>query len=41
MNPFAGIGQAWHWSVRKVLSRWMRATVKPDEVAAAILRWMN
>ena len=36
MNPFAGIGQAWHWSVRKVLSRWMRATVKPDDVAAAI-----
>ncbi|HEY2684279.1 MAG TPA: glycerol-3-phosphate 1-O-acyltransferase PlsB [Steroidobacteraceae bacterium] len=36
MNPITGLGQAWHWSVRKVLSRWMRATIKPDEVAAAI-----
>ena len=36
MNPLAGIAQAWHWSVRKVLSRWMRATIKPGDVVEAI-----
>ena len=36
MNSFAGVGQAWHWTVGKVLSRWIRATVKPDNAAASI-----
>jgi len=36
MNSFAGVGQAWHWTVGKALSRWIRATIKPDNVAAAI-----
>jgi glycerol-3-phosphate O-acyltransferase len=36
MNPLAGIAQAWHWSVRRVLSRWMRATIKPDDVVESI-----
>jgi len=36
MNPLAGVAQAWHWSVRKVLSRWMRATIKPDDVVESI-----
>jgi len=36
MNPLAGIAQAWQWSVRKTLSRWMRATIKPDDVADSI-----
>jgi glycerol-3-phosphate O-acyltransferase len=36
MNPLAGVAQAWHWSVRKSLSRWMRATIKPDDVAESI-----
>jgi glycerol-3-phosphate O-acyltransferase len=36
MNSFAGVGQAWHWTVGKALSRWIRATVKPDNVAASI-----
>jgi glycerol-3-phosphate O-acyltransferase len=36
MNPIAGVSQAWHWSAGKFLSRWIRATVKPDDVAAAI-----
>ncbi|MDP9008015.1 MAG: glycerol-3-phosphate 1-O-acyltransferase PlsB [Pseudomonadota bacterium] len=36
MNPFAGFGQAWRWSVRKVLGLWVRATIKPDDAVAAI-----
>jgi glycerol-3-phosphate O-acyltransferase len=36
MNPIAGVSQAWHWSAGKFLSRWIRATVKPDDVAASI-----
>jgi glycerol-3-phosphate O-acyltransferase len=36
MNPLAGIAQAWHWSVRKVLSGWIRATIKPDDVLESI-----
>ncbi len=27
---------AWQWSVRKVLSLWVRVTIKPDDAAAAI-----
>jgi len=30
------LGGAWQWSVRKVLSLWVRATIKPDDAAAAI-----
>ena len=30
------MGNAWHWSVRKILSLWVRATTKPDDAAAAI-----
>jgi glycerol-3-phosphate O-acyltransferase len=36
MNPIAGVSQAWHWSAGRFLSRWIRATVKPDDVAASI-----
>jgi glycerol-3-phosphate O-acyltransferase len=36
MNPFAGVVQAWHWSVRKVLGRWIRATIKPDDVSGSL-----
>ncbi len=36
MNPIAGVSQAWHWSAGKFLSRWIRATVKPDDVAASL-----
>jgi glycerol-3-phosphate O-acyltransferase len=28
--------QAWHWFVRKLIGRWVRATVKPDDVAAML-----
>jgi glycerol-3-phosphate O-acyltransferase len=28
--------RAWHWSVRKVLGLWVRATVKPEDAGAAI-----
>jgi glycerol-3-phosphate O-acyltransferase len=27
---------AWHWSVRRILSLWVRVTIKPDDAAAAI-----
>ena len=27
---------AWHWTVRKILSLWVRPTIKPDDAAAAI-----
>jgi glycerol-3-phosphate O-acyltransferase len=36
MNPFVGLGQAWRWSVRKLLGLWVRATIKPDDAVAAI-----
>src|SRR6202051_3191765 len=36
MNPLAGAGRAWHWSVRKVLGLWVRAAIKPDDAGAAI-----
>lgn len=36
MNPFVGLGQAWRWSVRKILGLWIRVTIKPDDAVAAI-----
>jgi glycerol-3-phosphate O-acyltransferase len=36
VSPVDGLGQAWRWSVRKTLSRWVRATIKPEDAAAAI-----
>ena len=36
MNPFVGLGQAWRWSVRKVLGLWVRVTIKPDDAVAAV-----
>jgi glycerol-3-phosphate O-acyltransferase len=36
MVPFDGLSQAWRWSVRKILRRLVRPTVKPDDAAAAI-----
>jgi glycerol-3-phosphate O-acyltransferase len=30
------LGKAWHWSVRKILGLWVRATPKPDDAAALI-----
>lgn len=36
MNPVDGLGRAWHWSVRKTLSLWVRVSIKPDAAAAAI-----
>jgi glycerol-3-phosphate O-acyltransferase len=36
MTPFEGLGQVWHWSVRKVLGLWVRVTVKPDDAAAQV-----
>src|SRR5450631_843835 len=36
MNPLVGLGQAWRWTVRRVLGLWVRVTIKPDDAAAAI-----
>jgi len=36
MNPVDGLGRAWHWTVRKTLSLWVRVSIKPDDAAAAI-----
>ena len=36
MTPLDGLRQAWHWSVRKTLKRWVRVIVKPEDAAAAI-----
>jgi glycerol-3-phosphate O-acyltransferase len=34
MTPLDGLRQAWRWSVRKILGRWVRVTIKPDDAAA-------
>jgi glycerol-3-phosphate O-acyltransferase len=36
MNPLAGLGSAWRFSVRKFLGLWVRATIKPEDAVAAI-----
>jgi glycerol-3-phosphate O-acyltransferase len=36
MNPLVGLGEAWRWSVRKILGLWVRVTIKPDAAVAAI-----
>jgi len=36
MNPLVGFGQAWRWSVRKILGLWVRVTIKPEDAVAAI-----
>src|ERR1700733_15875661 len=36
MNPVAGLGRAWQWSVRGTLRLWVRVTIKPDDAAARI-----
>jgi glycerol-3-phosphate O-acyltransferase len=36
MNPLVGLGQAWRWSVRKILGLWVRVTIKPEAAVVAI-----
>jgi glycerol-3-phosphate O-acyltransferase len=36
MNPLVGLGQAWRWSVRKILGLWVRVTIKPEDAVAAV-----
>jgi glycerol-3-phosphate O-acyltransferase len=36
VNPLLGLGQAWRFSVRKILGLWVRVTIKPDDAVAAI-----
>jgi glycerol-3-phosphate O-acyltransferase len=33
----AGPGEVWHWFVRRTLNLWVKASIKPDDAAAAIL----
>jgi glycerol-3-phosphate O-acyltransferase len=33
---FDALGEAWHWLVRKVLSFWVKVTIKPDDAATEI-----
>ena len=35
-TPIDGLGFAWHWSVRRILGLWVRATIKPDDAAAEL-----
>jgi glycerol-3-phosphate O-acyltransferase len=36
MSPFGGLIRAWRWSIRKTLGLWVKVTIKPDDVAAAL-----
>ena len=36
MNPFRGFSRAWRWVVRKVLGRWVKPTIKPDDIAETL-----
>ena len=36
MSPFGGLTRAWRWAARKVLGRWLKVTVKPDDIAATL-----
>src|SRR3984957_5922028 len=36
MSPFRGVTRAWRFAVRKTLGLWVKATIKPDEIAASI-----
>jgi glycerol-3-phosphate O-acyltransferase len=36
MSPFGGTTRAWHWIARKVLGLWVKVTIKPDDIAAAL-----
>ncbi|MDP9082265.1 MAG: glycerol-3-phosphate 1-O-acyltransferase PlsB [Pseudomonadota bacterium] len=36
MYSLAALGQAWHWSVRKILGLWVRVAIKPDGAVAEL-----
>ncbi|MGA2189503.1 MAG: glycerol-3-phosphate 1-O-acyltransferase PlsB [Steroidobacteraceae bacterium] len=36
MTPLDGLRQAWRFSVRKTLARWVRITIKPDDAGTGI-----
>ncbi len=36
MSPIVGLSRAWRWSVRKILGLWVKATIKPEDAAAAV-----
>jgi glycerol-3-phosphate O-acyltransferase len=36
MAPDFGLSQAWHWTVRKTLSLWVKVTIKPADAASLI-----
>ena len=36
MSPFGGLTRAWRWIARKILGLWVKVTIKPDDIAAAL-----
>ena len=38
MSPFGGLTRAWRWIARKILGLWVKVTIKPDDIAAALAR---
>ena len=36
MNPLRGLSGAWRWAVRKTLGLWVKATIKPDDIAGTL-----
>jgi len=36
LHPIVGLRRAWHFVVRRTLGVWVKATVKPDDAAAAL-----
>lgn len=36
MSPIRGLSGAWRWAVRKTLGLWVKATIKPDDIAGTL-----
>jgi glycerol-3-phosphate O-acyltransferase len=36
MSPLHGLTGAWRWAVRKTLGSWVKATIKPDDIAETL-----
>jgi glycerol-3-phosphate O-acyltransferase len=36
MSPFRGLTGAWRWAVRRTLGVWVKATIKPDDIAESL-----
>jgi glycerol-3-phosphate O-acyltransferase len=36
MSPIRGLTGAWRWAVRKILGLWVKATIKPEDIAETL-----